>query len=226
MGDNLPFVNYAAPSAAPTAAPSAAPSVPTTAPTNNPTEPTLDPTLDPTTPTASPSVAPTMPTFDPTAFPSSDPTASPTHFCDTLLEEFADFVTISAEYVETNASIQILLANITHRAIAESALDYGIHYDYFSIDFVHAFGALSIQYDVCSDDDGTLYTLSIVLENEEEAISSTITKEVSALFGVDGDSMTVSVSMIELSVYIGFEHVIVSMLLSQSPNVFFFQFNE
>lgn len=184
MGDSLQFVNVdfnptngsttdIPTTASPTTAPITA--VPTPVSTDTPTS---DPTHEPTDePTSDPTVEPTLvPTYGPTSIPSSNPTVSPTKPCDMLWVVLTDFDSLSADSVAGNTTIQQFLANITHSAIAYSALLSNIDSDSFYVDFKNVSGGLSIEYTLCADNVETLYTLGLVIQDDEEAIGLQISK--------------------------------------------------
>ena len=137
------------------------------------------------------------PSNDPTASPSPNPTTSPTMACDAILVIFTNFDVLSIDDVVVNTSIQQSMANITHSAIAESASGYGIDSDSFSVEFLNVSGDLTVEYILCSTFQGTLNNLYLVIENDEDDISTYIEENMTASFGTGSDVMTVSITFDE-----------------------------
>ena len=89
------------------------------------------------------------------------------------------------------------ITNLTHCAIFESASKYGIHSGSFRVDFGSAFGKLSIVETLCVVNKETLTVLSIVLQNERDAINRKFADRLVSLFGSgkDDDSARESVDV-------------------------------
>ena len=115
--------------------------------------------------------------------------------CEYLYIYITNFDAVSASYINRQSSCQETMANITHEAIANHSVDYGIADGEFTVDFKNASGDLLMVFSLCTSSGRiVLVALSTVLENEEESIEESIRDWIADEFGTDRDSMTVSIS--------------------------------
>ena len=129
-------------------------------------------------PTGSPTGPPTFPLTSIST--TSEWTDSP--FCDPIRIEIKGFNGLSSHKI-SNLMLYDDITNLTHCAIFESASKYGIHSGSFRVDFGSAFGKLSIVETLCVVNKETLTVLSIVLQNERDAINRKFADRLVSLFG-------------------------------------------
>ena len=132
--------------------------------------------------------------MEPTNEPPSPSTTLIT-ICETIYVDVTNFDAVSAVYINAQSSYQELMANITHEAIANSSIDYGIARDEFTVNFQNATGDLLMKFSLCTSSGQIVLTaLNTVLEDERNSIEEAIKKGLVEEFSADSDSMTVSIS--------------------------------
>lgn len=162
-------------------------------------------------PTSAPSLESTAnPTINPTDGPSPDPTPRPSlqptlttweSYCKYINIGISDFSAFSASELKSDTELQDTITNITHYAIAENGVSYGIENDAFSVHFHIVSGALSIVQTMCTATAPTLSVLSLVIESEANAISAEIKDKMITIFlnGTAYDAMIVTINIVEFS---------------------------
>ena len=156
---------------------------PTTASTEEPTSttpdiPTNNPTEAPSQPTARPTDGPTNPTIEPTMSPIS---------CDWIYVQINDFDILTSDDIKYNESLQIMMANITHFAIAEHSVVLGISREQFLVNFYNVSYPLYMVHTLCAFEQSKLTILSSLLSNdvEDKDISASMESRLKILYGVE-----------------------------------------
>ena len=174
--------------------------------TTDPTaDPTTDPTAVPTQPTANPSngptTAPSQPTVNPTDEPTRDPTMPPA-FCGSVYVRIDDFDILTSDDIKYNESLQIMMDNITHFAIAEQAEILEIDRNQFFVNFYNVSPPLYMVHTLCSLEDSTLTILLSFISSHGEEISVSMEQRLAMEYGVessDAFEVNIDTDPIELS---------------------------
>ena len=131
---------------------------------------------------------------DPSPNPTLEPSQSSDPFCDVLYVDISDFDDITANTLNTKITLQSIMVNITHEAIANSASSLS---DFFHVLFQNATDSLLIKFSLCVSEQQTLDILNLVVEEYANDISDDLKTGLMDKFGIRNDSMTVTVSLTE-----------------------------
>ena len=141
-------------------------------------------------PTRSPSNAPTAVPIAPT----KEPTTTATFLCDGLYAFFSGFDEVDADTLNGNATLQSVMANITHRAVVPSASANDIESHSFFVHFQNASEALSITFSLCAQSKVILNSLQYVVNMHSEDIDDAMKDGIAVEFGSDPKTFNVSVN--------------------------------
>ena len=142
--------------------------------------------------TKSPSGSPTRPSQQPTNEPTHGPTIAQ---CQPLYVEITNFRAFTADELESDWKLQLVVANITHHAIAQYALEYNIDSKSFNVVFLNVSGTLFIEEILCAPRKKILTVLDTVIDTENDEINTTIEQKLKALFPTENDEDQPSVML-------------------------------
>ena len=191
-------------------------------PTNGPTEePTYDPSHHPTqNPSDLPTIAPTMtPTIAPTTAPTNpgdilsigdiESTERASKFCMNLSVNITDFDVFSTDELNGDSVLQEEMANITHYAVSQSAVDDGIAGDHFNVIYVdsavdHEYingkvqRSLLMTQSLCAISADDKSALILIIQHENDFIEDLIADRMTMLYldGISSESMVVTISLL------------------------------
>lgn len=148
---------------------------------------------------ASESPSPTWsPTVLPAILPSSSPTLQLNSNCDRLDVDISDLHEISAAILIDNTTLQIIMAHITHEAIAQSTaeLDNPVN---FSVEFVNASESLFITFRLCASSQQNLIVVEYVIRHHTTDITDAVCDGIFEQFQLDESSVEVTISVPQFS---------------------------
>lgn len=119
----------------------------------------------------------------------------PFECCHSVYINIAEFYAFNAAQITNNETLQNILMNMTHNAIASSSADNGVPRNEIWMRFSNASGALCIECNMCTWSVLHLTALKYVIQNEDDEINSAMQQNFNT-------STTVAVSLNKFGLYI------------------------
>ena len=139
---------------------------------------------------------------------------APTETCDSccnqLIVNISNFDKFTSDELNSNASLQHRMSDVTHRAIVGTTTNLKHDAYYVTFDNASTSGSLYITFSLCIKEhdekqlQNELELLDVVINEYAENISFAIKSGLIGRFGVDSDTLTVNVYLTEFSCYFVF----------------------